>query len=48
MEQPSERSEGRVIKLRGGVFYRLLKEPLVKPGEQWPSPDDGSAKRMGM
>lgn len=40
------RSEGTVIKLRGDVFYRLLKEPLVKPGERRPSPDGGSVKRM--
>lgn len=43
-----QRSEGRVIKLRGDVFYCLLKEPLPKPVERCPSPDSGSAKRMEM
>lgn len=43
-----QRSEERVIKLRGDVFYSLLKEPLVKQGERCPSPDGGSANRMEM
>lgn len=43
-----QRSYERVVKLRGHVFFCLLKELLLKQVERCPSSDGGRAKRMEM